>query len=61
MTILIFLLCFNLEKKHTKKHTESLKNPIRSVNARKGFIFMATVIENKKNGKTVSFKFRAYL
>lgn len=22
---------------------------------------MATVIENKKNGKTVSFKFRAYL
>lgn len=30
------------------------------LNAERIFI-MATVIENKKNGKTVSFKFRAYL
>ena len=26
LTILIFLLCLNLEKKHTKKHTKSLES-----------------------------------
>ena len=45
-------------KKHTLRHTELLKMPLFS---RKERILMATIIENKKDGKVVSYKFRAYL
>ena len=56
LSFILYLL--PIMKKHTLRHTELLKMPSFS---RKEGILMATIIENKKNGKVVSYKFRAYL
>ena len=56
LSFILYLL--PIMKKHTLRHTELLKMPSFS---RKEGILMATIIENKKDGKVVSYKFRAYL
>lgn len=54
--LFIFYAICRVVKKHTKKHTFLIKTLI----FKKGLL-MATIIENKKDGKLVSYKLRAYL